>query len=635
MSCLQPLPQPLALSILNEAPASSWYQFNGFHWALAVFSEAALPALVARARETPEEGLDHLMFTRDVRVAHFACEVFSKKKGKAMAERWLRAHPECAAYALLPVALGPLGKDREAAEAALRYLGKIGFEELVLAVADKYGREARLAGEAMLNFDPRMLVPTKVPKLPYFFDAKSFSKPMLPNKTVLPDSAIQHIGTMLAFSGEEAYIGLQDIKALCTSESLGEFVWDLFSTWQMNGAPNKESWAFKALGHLGNDETARRLTPLIRQWPGESLHQRAVAGLDVLAMIGSDVALMNLDGIARKVKFKGLQEKAQEKIAKIAEDRGLTSEELADRLVPDLGLDEDGKMLMDFGSRQFTVGFDELLQPVVLDASGARLKDLPKPIKSDDATKAKEAGDTWKNLKKDAKTLASSQLLRLELAMYSRRRWSQEVFELFLAGHPLLKHVVRRLVWGIYSQDGLLSAFRVAEDGSYADEQDNPLELPEGAVVGVAHAMELSPELTGRFRQLFMDYEILQPFEQLSRSSFRLTDAEKATSSFNRWAGLQIPTGKVLGLENRAWRRGPAQDAGWVWWYVKPFSEVLEFQLTINPGIGMGFVNEYPIQTVEGVSISRGAYNRGNVPTFGSLDPILVSELIRDIEGLR
>ena len=39
-----------------------------------------------------------------------------------------------------------------------------------------------------------------------------------------------------------------------------------------------------------------------------------------------------LTGIAQKLKFKGLQEKAREKIDAVAEARGLTAHELADRL---------------------------------------------------------------------------------------------------------------------------------------------------------------------------------------------------------------------------------------------------------------------------------------------------------------
>lgn len=206
---------------------------------------------------------------------------------------------------------------------------------------------------------------------------------------------------MLRFPQEEAlYPGLLQVKDACTADSLAEFAWDLFTAWLTTGAPSKESWAFTALGVLGNDDTARKLTPLIRAWPGESQHKRATVGLDILAAIGSDIALMQLNGIAQKLKFKALQERAKEKIADIAESRELTVEELEDRLAPDLSLDDNGSLLLDFGPRQFTVSFDETLKPFVRDVSGSRLKDLPKPNKSDDESQANDAVNRYKLLKK-------------------------------------------------------------------------------------------------------------------------------------------------------------------------------------------------------------------------------------------
>src|SRR5690606_3701503 len=204
----------------------------------------------------------------------------------------------------------------------------------------------------------------------------------------------------------------------------------------------KEAWAMTTLGLVGDDETARRITPLLRAWPGESQHKRAVTGLSVLEGIGTDLALMQLNGIATKVKFKALQEAAKEKIQAIAENRGLSTEELADRLAPDLGLAADGTMELDFGPRRFTVGFDEALKPYVRDEEGKRLKDLPKPRQSDDAALAKEAVAAWKALRKDARAIAAQQVLRLEIAMCTQRRWELAVFEQFLAGHPLVKNLV-------------------------------------------------------------------------------------------------------------------------------------------------------------------------------------------------
>jgi hypothetical protein len=89
--------------------------------------------------------------------------------------------------------------------------------------------------------------------------------------------------------------------------------------------------------------------------------------------------------------------------------------------VPDLGLDDTGSLALDFGGRSFTVSFDEELKPLVLDSSGARLGDLPKP-KQTDAAKVKAATERFKALKKDARTIASTQITRLEMVMCSQRK---------------------------------------------------------------------------------------------------------------------------------------------------------------------------------------------------------------------
>src|SRR5262249_19676109 len=87
---------------------------------------------------------------------------------------------------------------------------------------------------------------------------------------------------------------------------LDTFAWKLFELWQSEGAPSKEKWAFTALGHLGGDASVLKLTPLVKAWPGESQHQRAVTGLECLRKIGTDTALMQLNSISQKLRFKGL-----------------------------------------------------------------------------------------------------------------------------------------------------------------------------------------------------------------------------------------------------------------------------------------------------------------------------------------
>ncbi|MDF0476576.1 WGR and DUF4132 domain-containing protein [Escherichia coli] len=596
----------------------------------------------------PQEGFAVANYFAATELAPAVARAFNKLKTlRQDASSWLLKYPEHAITGLLPAALGKTGEAQDNARAALRMLTENGHQPLLQEIARRYNQpEVTDAVNALLALDPLDNHPTKIPTLPTFYQPSLWTRPLLKaNAQSLPDSALLHLGEMLRFPQEEAlYPGLLQVKDACTTDSLAEFAWDLFTAWQTAGAPSKESWAFTALGVLGNDDTARKLTPLIRAWPGESQHKRATVGLDILAAIGSDIALIQLNGIAQKLKFKALQERAKEKIANIAESRELTVAELEDRLAPDLGLDDNGSLLLDFGPRQFTVSFDETLKPFVRDASGSRLKDLPKPNKSDDELQANNAVNRYKLLKKDARTVAAQQVARLESAMCLRRRWSPENFQLFLVEHPLVRHLTRRLIWGVYSAENqLLACFRVAEDNSYSTADDDLFTLPEGDIsIGIPHVLEISPTDAAAFGQLFADYELLPPFRQLDRNSYALTEAERNASELTRWAGRKCPSGRVMGLANKGWMRGEPQDGGWIGWMIKPLGRwSLIMEIDEGFAVGMSPAELSAEQLLSKLWLWEGkaeSYGWGSNSTqeaqFSVLDAITASELINDIEAL-
>jgi predicted DNA-binding WGR domain protein len=620
---------------------------------MATFGAAALPGFRNLVSKKPLETLELALGFGDVELAVLVARAFAKlKKAHDLARQWLLKYPEHTACALIAPALGKAGADRDAALAALRLLKDNGHEALLMEVAGRYQRpevvDALRAALGVVKEAPA----AKPTKLPAWWKPTEWRRPTLRNGKALPDSAVEYLGQMLTIRTDDGvYPGIAEVREACSPESLARFAWDCFSAWMEAGAPAKDNWALTALGHFGDDEVARQLTPMIRAWPGESGHARAVVGLDVLASIGSDVALMHLNGIAQKVKFKALQDRAREKIDAVAAARGLSLEELEDRLAPDLGLDATGTMVLSFGPRSFKVGFDEALKPYVCELAadgtvGDRLADLPKPKKTDDAAAATQATERFKLLKQDARTVARQQLLRLEVAMCAQRRWTPESFRTFLVEHPLVRHVVQRLVWGVYSvADGgsfggtLRACFRVAEDGSYATATDEPFSLPAEADirVGIPHALELDPADAGAFGQVFADYELLQPFPQLGRDTHALTDAERAERRLVRWKGVQLPTTRVLGLLDRGWRRGPVEDAGTVDHLVKPIGRGRSIELYLRPGIWIGMIGESPDQTVDDV-VWGETDSRGDVSEpafFAELDAIIASELIRDLEALR
>ncbi|WP_157313934.1 WGR and DUF4132 domain-containing protein [Chitinibacter sp. GC72] len=638
------LPEAMALQVWPSFAVDDSYRCSFF---MATYGLKALDGLLACVQQRPAAEIPLAMHYGWSALAPAIARAYVKlKTARASAREWLLAYPEHAITGLLPNALGKAGEARDCAGTALRLLASHGHAALMRTVAQRYERADVLnALQAVLDEDPLDRYPAKIGKNPAFWQPQGCRRPVLLNGKALPDSALEHLGCMLRFPTTEGiYPGIEQVKAACQPQSLADFAWDGFNQWLFAAAPSKENWAFSALGLLGTDDTARKLNPLIRAWPGEAQHARAVAGLDVLATIGSDVALMLLNGIAQKVKFKGLQDRAREKIAAIAEARELTTEELEDRLAPDLGLDEMGTLQLDFGPRQFIVGFDETLKPYVRDTDGVRLKDLPKPNAKDDAELAKAAVDTYKQLKKDAKTVASQQVQRLEVAMCTRRRWPVDVFVQFLATHPLVRHLVQRLVWGVYTLAGegryggeLQATFRVAEDGSYTDANDDEFTLPAGEIrIGLPHALEMPADDGAAFAQLFADYELLQPFAQLGRDKHSLKAQEAAEAKLLRWKDRVVPTGKIFGLSHRGWRRGEAQDGGGIWYYTKEIGDGRLIELTFDPGIIVGMTDEYPEQKLQELVIAKktSGWHQDSNEAFATLDPITASELIRDMEML-
>ena len=568
---------------------------------------------------------------------------------------WLRRYRTTAITRLIPDAVGRPGAAREAAEHALRWLAANteGGRAEIEAVAAAYAAREPQAAEAVaqvLDRDPLNRYPARIGKLPAWLKLGALTRPELKDSGgALPDAAIEAIAEMLSFSTPDAvYAGIDIVRQACTRESLAAFAWDLFSAWLAEGAPSKDGWAMRALGFIGDDECARQLARLIRKWPGEAAHARAVTGLDVLLDIGSDVALMNLNSIAEKLKFKGLQNQAREKIAALAEARDLTPEELADRLAPDLDLDDRGGLDILFGERSFRAGFDEFLKPWVKDKTGQRLKDLPKPNKSDDSELATEAVKRWSALKKDARAVASLQISRLETMLSTSRRARPEVFWTFFASHPLIRHLTQRLVWGLYDDDGAATSpstiFRVADDLSVTDAKDEPLDLDvsesAAGLVGLVHPLQLPPGGLDAWGALFGDYEISQPFPQLGRETYALEPQEKAVTEMRRFDGIKVEASRLRGMPSRGWALGAPQDGGGIWWLERPVKlldgTVTTAMLTFEDGLITGGADfEEKVQTLKLLSL-RGPYQQASSDdrTFSQLDAIAASEMLRGLSLL-
>ncbi|MFJ7199363.1 MULTISPECIES: WGR and DUF4132 domain-containing protein [unclassified Streptomyces] len=621
-------------------PTDLWDAEDTLKPIAARFGLAALPFLLRAVPRQPSTLAPLLLPYVDVEVARSMADWAVRLKSTATTARaWFTRHGVAAAPLLVPDAVGKAGTARRSAEQALTLIATVHGDAVVREAARGYGAEAASAVDGLLAADPlERALPVKMPVLPGWAEPSVLPQILVRSGGALPVASARHALMMLALSRPgEVYPGIAVLTETATADSLAEFAWSLFEQWRLANMPAKESWALHALGLLGDDGTVRRLTPIIRAWPGEGAHHRAVEGLDVLASIGSDVALLHLHGISQRVKFKALKVRAQEKIAEVAAGLGLTGEQLSDRLVPDFGLDPDGSTVVDYGTRSFTVGFDEQLRPYVLDGEGKRRKDLPKPGARDDAELAPAERKRFMALKKDVRTVASDQVRRLEAAMVAGRSWTAQEFQELFVGHPLLWHLVRRLVWLSGAEGAERTAFRVAEDRTFADAEDDLFVLPDDATVWLAHPLHLGDELTS-WAEVFADYEILQPFPQLGRTVLTLPEGEAGEYRLTRFEGLKVPIGKVLGLERRGWRRGVPQDAGVERWISKRLSDDCYLVIALDPGIAVGVVDMFPEQVLETVWLDDPPDDHWTRRThslrFTGLDAVTVSELLVDLAEL-
>ncbi|GHH35127.1 hypothetical protein GCM10017774_20240 [Lentzea cavernae] len=629
-------PEDLARPLLAVwTPGDTWGSEGWGKRIAARFGADALPAMLRLAASNPQISGVVLLPYASPEVAALMADWFVRlKTARAFALSWLSRHREAAARLLLPVALGPAGPARRNAESALRHLHlESGVD--VIALASEHSAEAGGAVRALIEIDPLDVLPAKLPAIGAWADLTVLPQVVLADGSgALPAGAAKNLLTTAALSKQDAvYPGLPLAVEACDRASLAEFAWAVFGRWQDAGAPSKDGWVLPALGWFGDDETVRRLAPLIRSWPGESQHARAVAGLDVLAEIGTEAALMNLNSIAERVKFKGLKVKAQEKVSAIAAALGLSRDQLSDRLVPRLGLDEDASLVIDYGPRQFTVGFDEQLKPYVVDPDGKRRKDLPKPGARDDQELAPAEHKRFAGLKKDVRTVASDQIHRLERSMVDQRTWTTEEFHAVLAAHPLLWHLVRRLVW--ITDTGL--TFRLAEDRTLANASDDEITLPADAKVRVAHPIDLIDSLPA-WGEVFADYEILQPFPQLGRPTHAFTPGD-TIPQLEKYLDRAIPVGKVLGLTKHGWARCQPQDNGVEPWMTRPLPSGGALVAALDPGIVVGMIDMEPEMKFSDLwfdPTGHGAWGapRGGSPTTFEVDAITASELLSELESL-
>ncbi|MGC0362299.1 hypothetical protein ABH922_000283 [Rhodococcus sp. 27YEA15] len=545
-------------------------------------------------------------------VAAWMLARIDSKSIRPVAVEWFDRHIESAAHDIVVAAVGDRGPERTSAQKTLHALARRSHRESLIAAAREHGSAVESSVVTIVDADPLVQLPKKIPTLPEWLDPALLPTIALRDSgTVLPRSAVQHVCTMFALSRmDEVYAGIDVIRTLIEPGDLAVFAWQIFERWSNAGFPDAQRWSLDALGIVGDDDTARRLTPFVRRWPLESAHRRASNGLAVLAMIGTDAALGCLWSISQGLRFPALRAKADANIGKIADELDLSPLDLADRLIPDLGLDDDGTTTFDYGDRSFVLSLDSTLRIAVREGQEKARARLPRPGPEDPEV-AHEEYKRYKILRRDLESARGELIGRFEQAMVSQRRWTFARVQRYLVGHPLAWYLTGRLVWA--TEGGRY--FRFSDLRSPVGSRAEDFALGDADIVTIAHPVTMGAELQ-TWRDVFDDIGLEQPFAQLNREVFDVADVASKMSALE---GFKASTDQLLALGRRGWEREEAQDKG--------------AQIALEKHIGDG---KAVIMVFPGFNAARAAMwaEQKIVHVFhtgAALSPIDASELARDL----
>ena len=179
-----------------------------------------------------------------------------------------------------------------------------------------------------------------------------------------------------------------------------------------------------------------------------------------------------------------------------------------------------GQFVLRVGTEKLTILIGERVH--LQDAEGQILTELP--IHNSDPIEQRRAVLHWRSIRRQIRDSIKFQTYHLEQAMLAERTWAWQDFDVIVLRNPLMRYLAQHLVWGFSGEGHALMLFRVDDEGQLLDENDEIIKPDTDCDVRIVHPVHLTERQRQRWIDVFMDYEIMPLFEQMSRPLFTLPD---------------------------------------------------------------------------------------------------------------
>jgi hypothetical protein len=378
------------------------------------------------------------------------------------------------------------------------------------------------------------------------------------------------------------------------------------------------------------------IAPMAQRYLKDYYGTRAAQGkalIQMLAWVEHPTATQLMLSIGSRFRTRGFQDEATRQAELLAERKGWSLDELADRTVPSAGLDENGESIIDYGTRQFTARLSSRFDIELYNADGKKIAALPDARRDEDEAAVAAIKKQLSSMKKELKAVVALQKDRLYEALCTQRRWRFEDWSLYLHRHPIVGRYCQQLVWLAQEEGRPPLGFRPLDDGTLTDLADEAVQPGEHSTIVLAHDSNVPAETAAAWAAHLEDYKVVPLFQQFGKGSFRLAGEANESLELEDFRGHVLEAFALRGRATKlGYTRGAAQDGGWFFSYDKRFP-TLGLQASVE-FTGNGLPEENRQVALMALRFTRRGPDSGGgdarVP-LAEVPPVLLSECWNDM----